>query len=592
MIDPLTSVAFAIHSNKGAYALLLGSGLSRAAGIPTGWEIVLDLVRKVARLEGEDAEPDPAVWYRDRFGQDPDYGRLLSQLARSPAERNKILRAYFEPTSEEREQGLKVPTTAHRAIADLAARGYIRVILTTNFDRLLERALEEAGVVPTVISTSDAARGALPLVHTPCMVVKVHGDYLDTRIKNTPAELERYDRQINQLLDRLIDEFGLIIVGWSAEWDTGLRSAIERAPGRRFTTFWAIRNDVSETARRLMELRQAVPLKIADADSFFRSLQEKVSALEEYARPHPLSSKLAVATVKSYLADDRFRIRLHDLVLQETERAFAELTEEHFPVQTGSVSPEDLARRLSQYEAYVEVIQSMLATGCYWGEAKHAGLWARSLEWIANPPGGGSGIVLWLHLRRYPALLLQYTAGVACIAGSKYETLRTLLFEPKIRENSEKVALIFAVYPGSVLETQAGQLLPGMERRYTPVSDYLHGRLREPLRQVVPEDPLYERAFDRFEYLLGLIYADAEEQARIAAHAQDGERVWGPVGRFGWKARHGFEHSVAKEIEEEVDQLGGNWPPVRAGLFGGSIDRARSIKTRFDAWFRNLSWFF
>ncbi len=28
-IDPLVSVAFAVRSNKGAYALLLGSGLSR-----------------------------------------------------------------------------------------------------------------------------------------------------------------------------------------------------------------------------------------------------------------------------------------------------------------------------------------------------------------------------------------------------------------------------------------------------------------------------------------------------------------------------------------------------------------------------------
>src|SRR5437879_2506745 len=54
MIDPLVSLAFSVHSSKGAYALLLGSGVSRAAGIPTGWEVVLDLIRKVAKLEGED----------------------------------------------------------------------------------------------------------------------------------------------------------------------------------------------------------------------------------------------------------------------------------------------------------------------------------------------------------------------------------------------------------------------------------------------------------------------------------------------------------------------------------------------------------
>jgi hypothetical protein len=34
--DPLTQLAFSIYENKGVYALLVGSGLSRAAEIPTG----------------------------------------------------------------------------------------------------------------------------------------------------------------------------------------------------------------------------------------------------------------------------------------------------------------------------------------------------------------------------------------------------------------------------------------------------------------------------------------------------------------------------------------------------------------------------
>ena len=70
--------------------------------------------------------------------------------------------------------------------------------------------------------------GALPLIHTKCCVFKVHGDYLDTRIRNSPAELQRYPQEFNQLLDRIFDEFGLIVCGWSAEWDSGLRDAILR----------------------------------------------------------------------------------------------------------------------------------------------------------------------------------------------------------------------------------------------------------------------------------------------------------------------------------------------------------------------------
>jgi hypothetical protein len=43
MIEPVTSLAFSVYSGKGVYALLLGSGLSRAAQIPTGWEVTLEL---------------------------------------------------------------------------------------------------------------------------------------------------------------------------------------------------------------------------------------------------------------------------------------------------------------------------------------------------------------------------------------------------------------------------------------------------------------------------------------------------------------------------------------------------------------------
>jgi hypothetical protein len=40
--DKILKLAISLHSNPGIYALLLGSGLSRDTGVPTGWEIVLE----------------------------------------------------------------------------------------------------------------------------------------------------------------------------------------------------------------------------------------------------------------------------------------------------------------------------------------------------------------------------------------------------------------------------------------------------------------------------------------------------------------------------------------------------------------------
>lgn len=69
MIDVDLHLAFSVYENRGVYALLLGSGVSRAAQIPTGWEITLDLVRRVAALEGVTDQPDWSGWHKGASGR-------------------------------------------------------------------------------------------------------------------------------------------------------------------------------------------------------------------------------------------------------------------------------------------------------------------------------------------------------------------------------------------------------------------------------------------------------------------------------------------------------------------------------------------
>ena len=279
MIDPTVSMAFALHSNPGAYAALIGSGVSVGAGIPTGWQVVLDLISKVARVLGEDPGDDVSSWYQERFGEEPDYSKLLDTLAKSPAERSALLRSYFEPTAGERTRGVKVPGAAHTALAELAATGHVRLFVTTNFDRLIEQALEAAGVTPRVLSTPDSILGSPPLSHAGCTVLKLHGDYLDTWIKNTPADLDSYDEVVDELLDRIIEEHGFIVCGWSAAWDTALRRAFERSKSRRYTTYWADVVPPGEHASRLIELLHGEFVRVKGADPFFTDMVEKLKSL-------------------------------------------------------------------------------------------------------------------------------------------------------------------------------------------------------------------------------------------------------------------------------------------------------------------------
>lgn len=586
MIDPMVSLAFALYSNKGAYALLLGSGISRASGIPTGWEVVLDLARKVAKLEGEECEADPADWFRKKHETEPDYSKLLDGIAKTPAERQQLLRGYFEPTQDERAQGLKLPSPAHKAIAQLVAAGYLRVIITTNFDRLIEKALEEAGVAPTVISTTDQLSGALPLAHSGATVIKLHGDYLDTRIKNTELELGVYDKALDGLLDRIFDEYGLIVAGWSGDWDTALRAAIERCPNRRFTTFWAARSPLSERGKRLAEQRQAVVLQTKDGNHFFESLLEKVQALRDLAAPHPLSAKMAAATVKRYLVDPSAKIRLRDLVHDETEKLFAEISAPAFGGQPQLQPAQELTKRVEKYGTLCETLVSVFVAGCYWGDDNATKLWVGSLQRIANPTEAGGGLVYLIRLRRYPALLLLYSAGLASVAAGNFETLAAILTKPKAKDGQNKqVPICSDIHAHAVMEKGIGHLLPGLDRHHTPVSDHLFSTLRGPLREFIASDEDYQDTFDRFEYLFGLVHADLNRM-----EWQTG--WWGPVGCFAWRGSQFYQESrTSQKIGSEIEADSANWPLLKAGLFGGSVEQLKTAKANFDSFLNQCRFF-
>ncbi len=262
-LTPQVMLAAAMHAQPGVYAVLLGSGVSTGAGIPTAWGVVQELLRRVAAASNpgdadaaERAAADPEEWWQAHGdGRALGYSSLLTALAPTPATRQGLLAAFFQPTDDDREAGNKIPSDAHHAVAELVKRGTVRVVLTTNFDRLTEQALEAAGVSPQVVARPEAVRGMTPLAHAKATVVKLHGDYADLGLRNTAEELSAYPDDWNKLLDQVFNEFGLIVAGWSADWDTALVAALERSPSRRYPLYWDSRSGKGDTARRLLTLR-------------------------------------------------------------------------------------------------------------------------------------------------------------------------------------------------------------------------------------------------------------------------------------------------------------------------------------------------
>lgn len=579
MNDYLLQLALSVDANPGTYALLLGSGVSRAAGMRTGWEIVVDLIRKLATVKGDDPEPNPVEWYRSTFNEDPHYDKLLETLAGTPSERNALLRTYFEPTDEEREQGLKLPTPAHRALAHLIHDGYFRVVLTTNFDGLLEMALEEVGVSPDVISTDDTLKGARPYVHSKCTILKLHGDYRDTRIKNTEAELATYSPKLNKYLDRILDEFGLIVCGWSGEWDSALRSAILRCPTRRYTTYWAYRQELTDEAKQLIHHRDAKTIVIESADKFFSELAQKLDALRSVSAADPVSTEVAVATVKKLLAEDRFRIQLHGLFHEEVERVYARISGPRFQVTEQGDVKALFQDRMRNYEAVTETLLNVVATLCWFDEGAHSELVKRALERMSAFPLVGGNTVL-IKLRLYPSLLLMYVAGLASLGSGHVSHLPHILVEPRFTfpYDPKRVPITGALNILNVFGT-AERLIPRPSKReHTPANNHIFEVLRRSLKQYLPSGGEYERAFDTFEFLFSLVYAD-----------QNPGSSWMPIGCFHWRSS---SHEALREFVQEAGRQGNEWAVIKSGLFGSDPTRFRSALEHYDDFVRGVNWGF
>ena len=545
--SPAVSLASSVHAGPGTYALVVGSGVSRAARVLTGWDVALDLIRRLAAALGQDPGEDLIGWYRRHAGGEPDYSALLEDLAPSREDRRSLLESYFEPTDDERDEGAKVPTAAHRAIADLVKGGYVKVIVTTNFDRLLELALAEVGVVPTVISSPAHAEGALPLVHSGCTIIKVHGDYLSPDLKNTVEELDSYDPAIDALLDRVFDEYGLVVCGWSARWDTALRNAVLRTPNRRFATYWMHRDNLTAEAEELIAHRRAIPMQIADADTALEALGQTVTALAELADRQPGDTAAAVARLKRYLPDPTHRIRLSDLITAETEHLIGQVAD--LPMDADDVAA-IYEQRMRTYEEASARLTTLLAVGARFSDSpQHDQLWAETVDRLANRSLADSGKTHLINMQQYPTLLAMYAVALGSAAANRIEPIAPLLSTITAEMQNYRTRLVAAVNTGDVFSWEMlKQQVEGLKNARVPVSTRLFQLLRPVVAEFIPDDRRYETLFDEVEYLFGVTYGlnsaegggpvgrgafrsgpASEPPARLATHYRD---LWISYGIF------------------------------------------------------------
>ena len=289
-------------------------------------------------------------------------------------------------------------------------------------------------------------------------------------------------------------------------------------------------------------------------------------------------------TVKNYLSEPRYRIRLDDF-LNEDLRAFIRSTRV-LSAATEGVIPATISERLRQYERSSERLSTAMLLTARWGgndfRATLTRLAGRLVETAESQDGSQSPAVL----RWYPAEYTMYASGIAALVGEDYGVLHdvfTAKTAPRVQGEPSRPLLV-AVIDGmqDAARIELFKRLPGHENQYTPRSEYLFKALQPLIEDALYVGRAYEDLFDRYEIFAALTYADLTQAAR--------RRVWGPAGRFAWKLARQVGQDPFTSLVAEAKLSGSQWPPLKSGFFQGSLERFEMLATEYAALVGKFGW--
>ncbi|HHP1053028.1 SIR2 family protein [Bacillus cereus] len=505
-MDSKLTMGLSMQANKGIYALFLGSGVSYSARIKTGWGIIQDICDHIKTLRSETVEEGESStdWYNRIYQTEPRYDDLLEMIAPTSAERQGFLEKYFVPTEKEREDGMKTPTQAHRSIAQLVKKGYIKVILTTNFDQLMEQALEFEGVNYQVVHDESSIAGMKPLLHSDCTVIKINGDYKDNRFRNISEELSSYSPKLEELLKDIFDKCGLIISGWSGEWDVAIKDIMKSISSRRYSWYWHSYSDqLTNGAQELVSFRDAkVILNNKGADGFFSELLNNVEAIENHLTVNTFTVETIIAQAKNLLSKNKI-IELHDLMMSETENVMQSIRELQMDKSFNGL--EDFKNSIRGLISKSANLCALLTTICYYNEH------SRITEFVIDTLSRltcmsnieGTYLEVNERIRRVPVIVATYSVGIALLKRNSFGELEKMLTKPLLYDTfySERDMKYLEYANPRVLHRY---LKEAGDRNSVPMSEMIFEQLGDIFSGILPTDREYMECFELFELIFCL----------------------------------------------------------------------------------------
>lgn len=285
--------------------------------------------------------------------------------------------------------------------------------------------------------------------------------------------------------------------------------------------------------------------------------------------------------INKLIVDDNLRIELHNRMGQNLQKLLEAFEGEDF-FKDVKYSPEEFKKRIEKCEELTDELCRIQALLGYWGSKKQHQLFTFSIETIATALKGNRDNNIWEAVKWHSVRLLFYSGGISAIASKNYQKLFRLFdIRVSLPNNSKNMVSVgeAILSVNSRIDNVYNKLIEN-DNHKTPLSEYLYQRMNPAFNEVVYLGPLFEPCFDKFELLYALDYIDREFD-------DIPERVWGPIGRFGFKV---YEDNPFRQLVEEAEEQKENWQPLRSGFFRGSYERFRKICTSFQERLQRFRW--
>jgi Flp pilus assembly protein TadD/CO dehydrogenase/acetyl-CoA synthase epsilon subunit len=261
------------YGKQPRFAFFLGAGASRDSRINTASEMIRDFKKGIIqRCCPDDKKTDDEKeswlkgqdWYKQNGNE---YCELFEQFEPKEIGRQRHIERMIDGRD---------PSFGYVVLANLMASNYINTIITTNFDDLVYSACTSYTSIRPIVYAYGVLASEMRITAQRPKILKLHGDYLYSTLKNTGTELAAQDPNMARQLMQVLNEYGLVVMGYGGN-DKSVMDVLSQISARN-DLYWCVMRgeEPNDAVKKLLEDKKGFLVEIEGFDKTMNEIRRIV----------------------------------------------------------------------------------------------------------------------------------------------------------------------------------------------------------------------------------------------------------------------------------------------------------------------------